>query len=177
MVEERISCLSGGIIKWLISCRPPRCLQKAAPRCSEISSEVCVHVLANDKYGCVCISHGKRNSGKQPDIPVQLIHACASLRVCVGGGGGNQPSHVHSCCCCCCNRVNMLNETQSELYFSTFPVLSPHSLTSCPENRLENPPQVLLCSDRDPFNHRSGYTNISAFSKITPLLPRSRMLH
>lgn len=95
--------------------------------------------------------------------------------VCVLVEGGDQPSHVHSCCCC--NRVNMLNETQSELYFSTFPVLSPHSFTSCPENRLENPPQVLLCSDRDPFNHRSGYTNISAFSKITPLLPRSRMLH
>lgn len=112
LVEERISCLSGGIIKWLISCRPPRCLQKAAPRCTEISSEVCVHVLANDKYGCVCIFHRKTNSGKQPDIPVQLIHACASLRVCVGGRGGvkDQPSHVHSR-----NRVTMLNERQSEL--------------------------------------------------------------
>lgn len=31
-----------GIIKWLISCPPPRCLQKAALWCAEISSEVCV---------------------------------------------------------------------------------------------------------------------------------------
>lgn len=100
--KKEFHACPGGLLSGSSTAGPPAAFRKLL-RGAPISSEVCVHVPANDKYGCVCIFHRKRNSGKQPDIPEQLIHACAGLRVCVcvGGRGGlrDQPSHVHSCCC------------------------------------------------------------------------------